>query len=90
MEDYAYAAAKTRLRRGDCLVLFTDGVTDARNAPGEMFGRPRLEALLAGLPADARPEAITTAIQNAVTRFADGTEPADDVAILVLRWDGPA
>ena len=90
MEDYAYAAAKTRLRRGDCLVLFTDGVTDARNTTGEMFGRPRLEALLASLPSDARPEAITTAIQNAVTRFAAGTEPADDVAILVLRWDGPA
>jgi serine phosphatase RsbU (regulator of sigma subunit) len=90
MEDYAYAAAKTRLRRGDCLVLFTDGVTDARNTTGEMFGRPRLEALLAALPSDARPEAITTAIQNAVTRFAAGTEPADDVAILVLRWDGPA
>jgi adenylate cyclase len=65
-------------------------VTDARNTTGEMFGRPRLEALLAGLPSDARPEAITAAIQNAVTRFAAGTEPADDVAILVLRWDGPA
>ena len=90
IDDYAYAAAKTRLRRGDCLVLFTDGVTDARSTTGEMFGRPRLEALLAELPSDASPDAITTAIQNAVTRFAAGTEPADDLAILVLRWDGPA
>jgi serine phosphatase RsbU (regulator of sigma subunit) len=89
MEDYAYSAARTRLRRGDCLVLFTDGVTDARNTTGEMFGRPRLEALLAELPSDSTPEAITTAIQKTVTRFAAGTEPADDLAILVLRWDGP-
>jgi adenylate cyclase len=90
MEDYAYSSARTRLRRGDCLVLFTDGVTDARNTTGEMFGRHRLEALLADLPSDSSPEAITTAIQKAVTRFAAGTEPADDLAILVLRWDGPA
>ena len=90
IEDYAYAAAKTRLRRGDCLVLFTDGVTDARNTTGDMFGRPRLEALLAELPSDSTPEAITSAIQKAVARFATGTEPADDLAILVLRWDGPA
>ena len=90
IEDYAYAAAKTRLRRGDCLVLFTDGVTDARNTTGDMFGRPRLEALLAELPSDSTPEAITSAIQKAVSRFATGTEPADDLAILVLRWDGPA
>ena len=89
IDDYAYAAAKTRLRRGDCLVLFTDGVTDARSTTGEMFGRPRLESLLAGLPSDASPDAITAAIQNAVTRFAAGTDPADDLAILVLRWDGP-
>ena len=64
-------------------------MTDARNTTGEMFGRARLEALLAELPSDATPEAITSAIQKAVTRFAAGTEPADDLAILVLRWDGP-
>src|SRR4029453_2465906 len=69
MEDYAYSSARTRLRRGDCLVLFTDGVTDARSTAGEMFGRHRLEALLAELPSDSSPEAITTAIQKAVTRF---------------------
>ena len=40
IEDYAYAAAKTRLRRGDCLVLFTDGVTDARNTTGEHVRTP--------------------------------------------------
>jgi adenylate cyclase len=89
IEDYAYAAARTRLRRGDCLVLFTDGVTDARNTTGEMFGRERLEALLAKIPSEASPETITNTIRDEVTRFAAGAEPADDLAILILRWDGP-
>jgi serine phosphatase RsbU (regulator of sigma subunit) len=89
IEDYAYASARTRLRRGDCLVLFTDGVTDARNATGEMFGRERLEALLTKIPSEASAETITNTIRDAVTRFAAGTEPADDLAILILRWDGP-
>jgi serine phosphatase RsbU (regulator of sigma subunit) len=89
IDDYAYASARTRLRRNDCLVLFTDGVTDARNTKGEMFGRERLEALLARIPSDVGPESITNTIRDAVTRFSAGTEPADDLAIFILRWDGP-
>ena len=51
--------------------------------------RNSLEALLAKIPSDASPETITSTIRDAVTQFAAGTEPADDLAILILRWDGP-
>jgi GAF domain-containing protein len=71
------------LRPGDLLLLYTDGVTEARNADGELFGEERLIALLRG--ADGRDAVgVATAVEDAVTQFA-GVAPTDDTAVLVLR-----
>jgi len=45
--DRLYMQDEIELRAGDCLVLFTDGVTEARNAEGKEFGEERLQDLLA-------------------------------------------
>jgi serine phosphatase RsbU (regulator of sigma subunit) len=67
---------------GDAMVLYTDGVTEARRR-GEQFGGAGLAAVLhdsRGLDADA----IATRIERAVRAHA-GAEVTDDVALLVLR-----
>src|SRR4029079_11094329 len=51
LDGFDYEAATYRLERGDLLCLITDGVTDARNPAGELFGRPRLEQRLGALGA---------------------------------------
>jgi adenylate cyclase len=89
LDGYEYAAASHRLRPGDTLCLLTDGVSDARNPAGEQFGRARLEACLATLPDEASAERVATVLQEEVRRFVAGAEPADDLAILVVRWEGP-
>jgi adenylate cyclase len=89
LDGFAYEAALHRLRPGDTLCLITDGVTDARNAAGELFGRERLEARLTLIDGDASPTTIAAAIREDVTRFVAGSEPADDLAILIVRWEGP-
>jgi serine phosphatase RsbU (regulator of sigma subunit) len=89
LDDFAYAAASYRLQRGDALCLLTDGVTDARNPAGEQFGRERLETRLRALPPHADAERVATAIQDDVRRFVAGGAPVDDLAILVVRWEGP-
>ena len=90
LDNYEYSAASHRLRPGDTLCLLTDGVTDARDPAGEQFGRARLEACLATLADDASAERVATVLQEEVRRFVAGAEPADDLAILVVRWEGPA
>jgi serine phosphatase RsbU (regulator of sigma subunit) len=89
LDDFPYTAATHRLQPGDTLCLITDGVTEARTASGELFGRERLEARLAAIGADTGAEAIATTIGGDVARFVAGAEPADDLAILVVRWNGP-
>jgi serine phosphatase RsbU (regulator of sigma subunit) len=72
------------------LCLLTDGVTDARNPAGALFGRLRLEQRLSALGADAgTPGLVTARLRSEVAEFVAGGEAADDLAILVLRWDGP-
>jgi PAS domain S-box-containing protein len=72
-----------QLRPGDTLVLYTDGVVDARNAAGERFGEERLLTAV-GAAAGGTAEAVAAAVDEAVAVF----EPAhrrDDRAIVALH-----
>ena len=75
-----------RLEPGDTLVLYTDGVTEARSPDGTFFGEDRLRCLVqecAGQDAVAVAEGIKDAVLDH-----RGGSPGDDVAILVLKVSG--
>ena len=75
-----------RLRPGDALVLYTDGVTEARGETG-LFGEQRLVELLeTGRGLDAT--ALAGCVADAVLGFQDH-DAADDIALLVVRVPGP-
>ena len=90
VDDFAYRGARCRMRAGEQLCIVTDGVTEARNPAGEMYGAERLRDMLARLaqrPLDAR--AVVATMRTEVESFVAGAEPADDLTLLVLRWNGP-
>jgi serine phosphatase RsbU (regulator of sigma subunit) len=90
VEAFPYRSAERWLQPGEIVCLVTDGVTDARNAHGERYGSARLQALLAGLAAgEPAARAVLDAICGDVERFAAGTEAADDLTVLAVRWVGP-
>ena len=70
------------LRPGDRVVLYTDGVTDARR-DSELFGSGRLIDLLASTPAAADARQTADAIVDAAVEFQDG-RTVDDIAVVVL------
>jgi PAS domain S-box-containing protein len=75
--------ARLLLAPGDTLVLYTDGVVDARAFGGERFGEERLRAAVdAAAGGDA--EAVATAVDEAVAAFEPDVQ-RDDRAIVVLR-----
>jgi sigma-B regulation protein RsbU (phosphoserine phosphatase) len=71
-------------RPGDLIVFFSDGIVDAVNATGEMFGDARLSAVL---QKQSRTTAASTveAILKAVSDFQSGVDHFDDETVVVLR-----
>jgi serine phosphatase RsbU (regulator of sigma subunit) len=82
LHDTAFA-----LTHGDVLLLYTDGVTEARARRGaELFGDERLAEALAHRCHDLHADAILDQILLAVTEHNHGYHP-DDTAIMVIRAD---
>lgn len=80
-----YPQSETTLRPGDALILYTDGITDARNRLGEDFGETRLMELVERIPARFTAEEIIRTIADEVARFSDGAEQMDDITLVALK-----
>jgi sigma-B regulation protein RsbU (phosphoserine phosphatase) len=78
-----YATTKVRVRPGDVLVLYTDGVTEAPGEDRELFGEERLDALVAERN---HGDGLADAIEDAVARFARGQPHQDDRTVLTIRF----
>ena len=80
-----YTQREIQFHKGDKLLLFTDGVTEARNSAGEEFGEERLEECLRCYRGHNAAE-LRTIILNEVTRFCAGNFD-DDAALMVIIAD---
>ena len=87
MPQAGYARGESfKLEPGDVLLLYTDGVTEARGGEGrrELFGLPRLGAALAEAR-DGTPEEILRHIRAAVRRFTAHAANDDDVTMVAVK-----
>ena len=84
LDDFEYESREEELRRGDALFLYTDGLTDAVNLSGELFGKERLEATLDGASSRS-PEEIVDHVWSEILGYSAGAPAADDMTCLVLR-----
>jgi sigma-B regulation protein RsbU (phosphoserine phosphatase) len=71
------------LQRGDVLVLYTDGITEAMDLRNRQFGLDRLHNVLARCDRDA--SQMRDAILEALDRFTDGRAAHDDRTLLVAK-----
>jgi sigma-B regulation protein RsbU (phosphoserine phosphatase) len=82
-----YPEGKASLQSGDTLVMYTDGITDARNRLGEDFGEERLIALVERLPDRLTADEVVRTIADEVARFSDGADQMDDITLVALKTD---
>ena len=82
LPDVRLSDTAVRLRRGDVMVLYTDGVTEARGPRG-MFGPDQLAAVIASC-AGLDAKSVAARIESAALEIQEGN-PRDDIAILAVR-----
>jgi sigma-B regulation protein RsbU (phosphoserine phosphatase) len=86
VEGLAYGESRTALLRGDQLLIFTDGVTEALNSEGDLYSERRLEELLTGMGATAAAD-LVKGVMDSVEGFASGAEQADDITLLAYGFN---
>jgi sigma-B regulation protein RsbU (phosphoserine phosphatase) len=79
-----YSEYRAKLEPGDVLAIYSDGVTEANNAKEEEFGDDRFAAVLTANRQKSAAE-IVAAVNQALTEFAAGSPPADDITLIVAR-----
>lgn len=87
MPGLTYKEASVKLERGDGILLYTDGVTEAMNAAGDLYSDPRLDKLVESMTFESTSRVTDTVMQDVVAFEADA-ERADDITILALTYNG--
>jgi sigma-B regulation protein RsbU (phosphoserine phosphatase) len=87
-EGTSYEKGTLTLEPEDCLLLYTDGVTEAMNKKGDFFSDEGLIRSLHGANG-YEPKETLDRILGDVKTFAAGAPPSDDITILALKYKGP-
>jgi sigma-B regulation protein RsbU (phosphoserine phosphatase) len=86
-KDIAFEEKQLLLQEQDVLLLYTDGITEAQNAAGEMFGFGRLCAILHAEHSKS-PQAIIEMVLREISAFTGTTALEDDVTMIVMKVTG--
>ena len=90
LAEYAYVHESAVLAAGDSLVLYTDGLTEARDPETRvLLDVEGVRKLVESVPAEAGPGAIASYLQQSALRWSAG-RPQDDMALLVVQRSAPA
>jgi serine phosphatase RsbU (regulator of sigma subunit) len=89
MEDFLYKSKTTALQRGDLIVLYSDGVTEAMNRDQELYSDQRFIELMHTLK-DRSVDEVIRGIIESVDAFCEGEPRSDDITLMAIRFNGPA
>ncbi|MBA4252067.1 MAG: hypothetical protein C0425_11490 [Chlorobiaceae bacterium] len=81
---FHYVSETITLKKNDLIVLFTDGVTEAKNKNDEEFSDEKLEKILLSLTHNTATEVINE-IKNSIEVFTNGQPQSDDITLLVMK-----
>jgi sigma-B regulation protein RsbU (phosphoserine phosphatase) len=86
-DEAEYDEFEFRMKTGDLFVLFSDGILDARNRKGELFGRGRVERIVSESAGKSAAH-VVDAIFKAVAEHSAGVETFDDQTVVAIRVHG--
>ena len=89
LDDYRYLKEVRQLSPGDCLILTTDGVSEAMGEDHKMYTSDRVRALLRTMAPGTDAQDLVEALHGDVRTHVGQADPSDDITILALKWKAP-
>jgi serine phosphatase RsbU (regulator of sigma subunit) len=87
MPGMSYEEGKTSLRESESVLFYSDGLVEAHDPKGEMFGFPRLRALVAEHGDEVSPG--DDLLEELYSFVEEGWEQEDDITLLTLKRSAP-
>ena len=88
MEDIPFEEHEFEMHPGDTLFIYTDGVAEANDSQGNLFGNERLLEALNKDP-EANAKGILHNVRDGIDAFVNGADQFDDITMLAFRYFGP-
>lgn len=76
---------KVKLEKDDILILYTDGITEAKNCKDEDFGIQKLKEIISNYKRESS-ERISSEIIREVTTFSENHSQHDDITLVIFKW----
>jgi sigma-B regulation protein RsbU (phosphoserine phosphatase) len=84
MEDETYSLGTVQLEPGQQVIIYSDGINEAQNADGDLYGEVRFKEWLLNHP-DCSPQETINLLIDDVQNFSESDEQHDDVTLIVLK-----
>lgn len=84
LEEYKYRQGEIQLNKGDIVIFYTDGITEAENSNKEMFGLERLKEVVYNNK-NKSPKELRKVILESINRFRKDYEQTDDLTFVILK-----
>ncbi|HTY11035.1 MAG TPA: GAF domain-containing SpoIIE family protein phosphatase [Bacteroidota bacterium] len=86
-ETVPYKEGSVVLSKGDAVVMFTDGISEAMNVEGVDYTEEKVEEFLKNMRSLSAQEVLGE-IQNEIARYTSGAPQSDDITLVVMKWVG--
>jgi sigma-B regulation protein RsbU (phosphoserine phosphatase) len=86
-EDFKYGESSVEINKGDKLFLYTDGVSEAENSAGELFGEQLIMQVINN-HITARPQELIAAMENEISAHVNGYTQSDDITMMTIVYNG--
>lgn len=84
LEEYKYRQGEIQLNKGDIVIFYTDGITEAENSNKKMFGLERLKEVIYNNK-NKSPKELRKVILESINRFRKDYEQTDDLTFVILK-----
>ena len=89
ISGFKFKRANLKLKNGDILYLYTDGVTEAMDKDNKQYSEARLKKVLSEIKKDKRDVYnIEKVIKEDIKKFVGGAEQSDDITMVILKYNG--